>query len=131
MAITAHYMDIKTFTNQSLILDVIELLEPIHSGVYMCEELIKVTDYFDLTLAVFTISHDNARPNDSLLKEFEEKSKDRYEELNDKDQARFSLRFKVSSGSIRCFVHIINLAVQEGESVSLARTLAESCYSKY
>jgi hypothetical protein len=47
-------MDNKTFINQALILNVIELSELVHSGVYMCQELIKVTDFFEITMAIFT-----------------------------------------------------------------------------
>jgi hypothetical protein len=115
MAITAHYMNNTTFINQALILDVLELLEPVHSGVYMCQELIKVTDFFEITMAIFTVSHDNAKPNTTLVREFQAAVEERYQELSDEDQARFSLQFKVSSGSIRCFAHTINLAVQEGQ----------------
>jgi len=112
MAVTVHYIDHKTFENRSNILDVIELTEPIHSGTYMGDELFKITQFFGITMAVFTISRDNARPNDCLLKVFEEKVQAEYEKLGDLEQAQFHLRFQISNGDIRCFAHIINLGVQ-------------------
>jgi hypothetical protein len=56
MAVTVHYIDFHTFENKSYILDVIELKEPVHSGEYICEELLKITDFYSITMAVFTVS---------------------------------------------------------------------------
>jgi hypothetical protein len=114
MAITVHIVDKKTWKNISWVLDIIELIEPIHSGHYLCEELLKVTDYYDITKAVFTITHDNAGPNDTLLREFEAKVEENYQGMNELDQAKYMLRFKISFGSIRCCAHVLNLAVQDG-----------------
>ena len=81
----------------------------------MSEQLYKVTEFFGITIAVFTCSRDNAKPNDCLLHDFEKKVQEQYENLDDHEQAQYYLRFKVSNGDIRCFAHIINLAVQAGE----------------
>lgn len=116
MAVTIHYIDSKTFENTSSILDIVELTEPTHSGNYMSNELFKITEFYGITMAVFTISRDNASPNDCLLADFERKVQDEFEKLGDLDQARFHLRFKVSNGDIRCFAHIINIGVQAGIS---------------
>ena len=74
-----HYIDYDTFENRSNILDVILLTEPIHSGKYMSEQLYKVTEFFGITMAVFTCSRDNAKPNDCLLHDFEKKVQEQYE----------------------------------------------------
>lgn len=115
MAITVHYIDHDTWKNTNFVLDVIELTEPSHSGEYICNELIKVTDFFDITKAVFTITHDNATANDILVHEFESQVQAKWELMSEEDQARFSLRFTVQKGSIRCSAHIVNLAVQDSK----------------
>jgi hypothetical protein len=125
MAITVHYIDRNTFENRSNILDVILLTEPVHSGKYMSEQLHKVTEFFGITMAVFTCSRDNAKPNDCLLHDFAEKVQEQYEYLDDREQAQCHLRFRISSGDIRCFAHIINLAVQAGKES--CRTIFMSC----
>ncbi len=52
-------------------LDVVELLDPIHSSTYLCTELTKITDTFDITKAIISITHDNTFINEVLLDEFE------------------------------------------------------------
>jgi hypothetical protein len=128
MAITVHYVDRNTFENISNILDVILLTEPFHSGKYMSKKLYEVTEFFGITMAVFTCSRDNAKPNDCLLHDFEKKVQEQYENLDDHEQAQYYLRFRISSGDIRCFAHIINLAVQVGkESLRTSIFMSHGC----
>ena len=125
MAITVHYVDRSTFENRSNILDVVLLTEPVHSGKDMSEQLYKVTEFFGISMAVFTCSRDNAKPNDCLLGDFETKIQDQYEKLGDREQAQYYLRFRVSNGDIRFFAHIISIAVQAGKES--CRTISISC----
>jgi hypothetical protein len=53
------------------VLNVVELKEPSYTGAYLYYELVKVTDFYDITKAIFTITHDNTTPNDLMLKELE------------------------------------------------------------
>lgn len=48
-----------------------ELTEPVHSREHLAYRLIDITDYFEVTGSVFTISRDNASSNDVILREFE------------------------------------------------------------
>jgi hypothetical protein len=48
-----------------------ELQEPIHSGEYLSEMLVKITDSFSITHLIFTVTQDNAAPNDVMLSNFE------------------------------------------------------------
>jgi hypothetical protein len=57
VAVTAHWISDK-WQLRHTVLDVIELQEPIHSGEYLAQQLIAVTDY-GITPAVFTITRDN------------------------------------------------------------------------
>jgi hypothetical protein len=52
-------------------LDIIELTDPVHSGEYLAEKLSEITDSLKITKAVFTITRDNAAPNNTMLNEFE------------------------------------------------------------
>jgi hypothetical protein len=49
----------------------------------MSEQLYKVTEFFGITMAVFTCSRDNAKSNDCLLHDFEKKVQEQYENLSD------------------------------------------------
>jgi hypothetical protein len=53
-------------------LDVVHLIDPIHDGEYLAEQLLSVTNDFNITKYIFTITQDNASPNDSMLDQFEE-----------------------------------------------------------
>ena len=114
MAVTVHWIDLETFTNTSRILDVIELKEPNHTGKYMSQELHKITEFYGITMSVFTISRDNASPNNCLVVAFEDRVQEQYEALGELEQAQYHLLFKLSNGDIRCFAHIINIGVQAG-----------------
>jgi hypothetical protein len=48
-----------------------QLRELIHSGEYLAEQLIAVTDDYHITPAVFTITRDNASTNTVMLSEYE------------------------------------------------------------
>jgi hypothetical protein len=115
IAVTIHYIDYNAFENTSSILDVVELIEPTHSGSYISNKLFKITEYYSISIAIITISYSNARPNNSLLQDFKGKVQAKFEKLSEYDQAQYSLRFKASNGDIRCFAHIINLSVQAGK----------------
>ena len=48
-----------------------ELKEPIYSREYLAKELLKITNSFQLTKAIFTMTCDNASSNDIILTNFE------------------------------------------------------------
>lgn len=52
-------------------MDVVPLLEPILSGEYKAKSLLMVTNSFDISRAVHTVTRDNATPSTVMLKEFE------------------------------------------------------------
>ena len=74
MAVTVHWINDKWQQNSRL-LDVIHLKEPIHSGEYLADQLLTVTDSFSITTSVFTITRDNASNNTTMLMSYEEASK--------------------------------------------------------
>lgn len=111
MATTGYYIDHDTQKNVNFVLDVIELTEASHSGEYFCNELVKVTDFFDITKAIFTITHDNTTANDVMVQDFEAEVQNKWELMSEEDQARFSLRFTAQKGSIRCAAHVVNLII--------------------
>jgi hypothetical protein len=65
-AITGHWID-ESWQHHSTVLDLMKLLEPIHSGEYLAEKLVEITDSLGITGAIFTITRDNATPNDVML----------------------------------------------------------------
>ena len=72
-AITAHWINDK-WQQKSTILDVIHLKEPIHSGEYLADQLIAVTDDMGITSGVFTCTRDNASSNTVMLQEYEKRA---------------------------------------------------------
>jgi hypothetical protein len=96
------------------VLDVIELKNPVHSGAYLAEEVIRATDFFDITHSIIAITHDNASVNDVLLTEFQAIALKKWEALSDELQCRRWLQFTLDEGDIRCVSHIYNLAVVAG-----------------
>lgn len=84
----------------------INLLEPIHSGEYLAQQLLSVTDDFKITHGVFTVTRDNASNNTVMLNQYELKVADVSTTTNQ------PWSFTVKDGDVRCMAHIINLAVQ-------------------
>jgi hypothetical protein len=71
IAVIGHWIN-KDWKQRSQLLDVVHLKDPIHSGEYLVEQLLSVTNDFNITEYIFTITQDNASPNDSMLDLFEE-----------------------------------------------------------
>ena len=113
IAVTAHWKDING-KMESILLDIIELKNPSHTGTYLCKVLVEVTDRFDITQSILSVTRDNASPNNTMLEEFEKLVHERYETLTPRDQAYFSLKFTRREGDVRCVAHIYNIAVQAG-----------------
>ena len=51
-------------------------MDPTHSSEYLAEKLFEITESLGITPAVFTITRDNASPNNTILDEFEAKTED-------------------------------------------------------
>ena len=112
-AVTAHYKTIAG-DHESLLLDIIELTDPSHTGSYLCKKLLEVTDRMEISHAVISVTRDNAAPNDTMLYEYEATIAERYDEMGVRDQAYFFCRFNRVEGDVRCCAHIYNIAVQAG-----------------
>jgi hypothetical protein len=104
-AVTAHWIS-DNWQMRSTVLDVVHLKEPIHSGEYLAEQLVAVTDDYHITSAVFTITRDNASANTVMLAEFEKLAS------KHKTTLQQPWTYTVKEGDVRCIGHIINLAVQ-------------------
>jgi hypothetical protein len=70
MAVTVHWINDKWQQNSRL-LDVVHLKEPIHSGEYLADQLLSVTDNFSITTSIFAITRDNASNNTTMLASYE------------------------------------------------------------
>ena len=70
IAVTAHY-NLVDSTKVSTLLDIIELTDPVHSGEVLCAKLLEVTDRLGITCAIISVTRDNAKPNDTMLDNFE------------------------------------------------------------
>lgn len=71
-----------------------------HCGLYLAEALVKVTDTFDITKSVISVTCDNVSVNDALLTDFQQMAEKEWEEMNDEKKAQYSLQFKRDEGDI-------------------------------
>jgi hypothetical protein len=53
-----------------MLLDIIELTNPVHNGLYLAQKLLEVTDRLYITYAIMLVTRDNASPNNTILDEF-------------------------------------------------------------
>ena len=120
-AVTGHWID-SNWVQHSQLLDIIELTDSVHSGEYLAEKLSEITHSLKITKAVFTITRDNAAPNNTMLCNFEATASF-YEDDNSLQQPWSYTR---KEGDVRCLGHIINLAVQEALKQLKAVLLDES-----
>lgn len=109
IAVTGHWIN-KSWKQRSQLLDIVQLKDPIHSGEYLAEQLLSVTDDFNITEYIFTVTRDNARPNDVMLDTLEAVADQQRSEKPDNLQQPWS--FTRKEGDVRCIGHIINIAVQ-------------------
>lgn len=116
-AITIHWVT-PDWEQKSQVLDIVELTNPVHSGAYLAKEVIKATDFFNITHSIVAITHDNASVNDVLLQEFQDIALEKWKALGDEEQCRKWLQFTLEEGDIRCVSHICNLGVIAGIAFS-------------
>jgi hypothetical protein len=64
-AVTAHWINTE-WEHKSTLLDIIELENPVHSGLYLAAELLKVTNNYGITHTIISVTRDNASVNDTL-----------------------------------------------------------------
>jgi hypothetical protein len=69
-AVTRHWQT-KLGVYHLILLDIIELSEPVHDGYYFCTKLLEVTNRLGITCAVIFITRDNTSPNNKMFNEFE------------------------------------------------------------
>ena len=89
IAVTGHWIN-KDWKQRSQLLDIVYLKDPLHSGEYIAEQLLSVTDDFNITEYIFTITRDNATPNDSMLDTFEETAAEQFYQKPDNLQQPWS-----------------------------------------
>ena len=68
--VTAHQIDSNWNYNLQT-LDVLQLTDLIYSREYLAKKLFEITESLRITAAIFTITQDNATPNNTMLDEFE------------------------------------------------------------
>ena len=71
----------------SILLDIIELSDAIHDGVYLAKKLLEVIDRFRITSSIISVTRDNVSPNDIMLIEFKAAVAEQYNTL-DKDREK-------------------------------------------
>jgi hypothetical protein len=114
IAVTRH-LTTHDFKSETMLLDIIELINPVHDGAYLCKKLLEVTDRLGITCSIISVTRDNASPNDTMLVRFEDCVKVQYKALDKRDKVHFCCRFNRKDGDVQCCTHIYNIAVQAGK----------------
>ena len=104
-AVTVHWVN-ANWQHNSKVLGVVHLRELIHIGEYFAETLLKVTNSYGLTKAIFTVTRDNASANTVMLKKLGSVA------AEGEECSQQLWPFTVREDDVCCMAHIINLAVQ-------------------
>jgi hypothetical protein len=115
IAITGHFIHNSSGIMESLLLDMIELTEPVYDGTYLAKKLLEVTDRLSITCAIISVTRDNVSPNNTMLDEFEVVVVEQWDLMDKLDQARFCCKFNRKDGDVRCVSYIYNIAIQAGK----------------
>ena len=113
MTVTA-YRRTKTGVTTTVTLDLVYLVDPVHSADYLYEKLQEVTESFNISYLISIVTRDNVNVNNSLLKLFEAKVKEKYQAMSDTDQVQYFLQYNVIEGNIPYTSYIYNITVQKG-----------------
>jgi hypothetical protein len=76
---------------------------------------LKATNDFNITEYIFTVTRDNASPNNAMLDQFEATAEEQREGKPNNLQQPWS--FTRKEGDVRCIGHVINLAVQNALTI--------------
>ena len=90
MTVTAHRRS-KIRVTTTVTLDLVYLVNPVHSADYLCEKLWEVTESFNISHSISAVTRDNVNVNDCLLKLFEAKVEEKYQAMSDADQVQYFL----------------------------------------
>jgi hypothetical protein len=55
-----------------MLLDIIELINPVHDSAYLYEKLLEVTDHLSIICSIISIIQDNISLNNIILVQFED-----------------------------------------------------------
>jgi len=69
IVVIGHYI-IKDFETHSLLLNILEIIEPIHLRAYLYKKLVEVIDRLGITYTIILITKDNVKLNDLMLNDF-------------------------------------------------------------
>jgi hypothetical protein len=67
--VTGYYI-IKDFETHSLLLDILEIIEPVYLRAYLYKKLVEVINRLGITYTIILITRDNAKPNNLMLDDF-------------------------------------------------------------
>jgi hypothetical protein len=70
ITVTGYWID-KSWKYRLQLLDIVYLKDPIYSGKYFAEQLLLVTNNFNITEYIFTVTRDNIKPNNIMLDNLE------------------------------------------------------------
>jgi hypothetical protein len=104
VAVTGYWIN-TDWKQRSQLLDIVYLTDSIHDREYLAEQLLSITNNFNITEYIFTITQDNTSPNNSMLDQFEEVAKEQCYKKPENLQQPWSFTQYIG--------HIINLAVQD------------------
>jgi hypothetical protein len=114
LAVTGH-LTTHDFKNGAILLDIMELVNPIHDGAYFCEKLLKVTGRLGIICSIISVTRDNASPNDGRLAWVEDCVKVHNESLDERGEVPICYKSNRKDGDVRCRARIYNIVAQSGK----------------
>ena len=69
----------------SLLLNILEIIKPVHLGAYLYKKLIEVIDRLGITYTIILVTRDNAKPNDLMLNDFKAIIQKQFNLLEDRE----------------------------------------------
>jgi hypothetical protein len=64
------YFTTRDKVKENLLLDIIKLIDLVHSREALCAKLLEVTNRLGIICAIISVTRDNAKPNDIILDNF-------------------------------------------------------------
>ncbi len=108
--IVTRYQINKGQKQRSQLLNIVHFKDLIYSREYFANQLVSITNDFNITKYIFTITRDNAKLNNTMLDLLEAIiDQQRYEKLDNLQQPQ---SFTQKESDVRYIRHVINIAVQ-------------------
>ena len=111
IAVIAHIIGKEDGESLSILLDIIELTNPVHNGAYLVTKLLEVTNRLNIINSIISITRDNVSLNNTMLDIFKVAVEEKWDLIEEYNKLRFTCKFNRKDGDMRCYAYIYNIIV--------------------